>query len=88
MTIHCGFCNNTFHAAPREAICPKCKRPANRPLSFTNKILCAVLFPWGLIKALLLRASEPIAAMQAAICCVAGGGAWAALYFAIVQARG
>lgn len=84
--IKCHFCSNTFVARPREAVCPKCKRPANRPLSWLNKILCLIIFPWGFIKAALARASEPYAAMQAVLLGAVGALGWAAIYF--LQFRG
>ena len=83
--IKCGFCQNTFAAAPRLAVCHKCKRPANRSLTAPGALLCLALFPVGLFKAALLRSSQPYAAMQAFFCSLAGGGAWGALYLLLNQ---
>ena len=79
--IRCGFCQNTFFAVPRQAVCLKCKRPANKPLSLSNKLLSLILFPVGLLKALLMRSSQPYAASQALMLSILGAAAWAALYF-------
>ena len=78
--INCQFCQNTFSAVPREAICMKCKRPANRPLSLKNALMCLILFPLGFIKAVILRASQPYAALQALLCSISGGALWSAIY--------
>ena len=79
--IHCSFCQNTFSAAPRSAVCLKCKRPANRPLALPDKLLCLILFPVGLFKAIWLRSSRPYAASQALVLALAGTLICAAIYF-------
>lgn len=80
LVIKCAGCDNVFRAHPREAVCLKCKRPANRPLPTLHKALGLVFFPWGWIKAVMLRASQPYAAIQAALWGTVGALIWAALY--------
>ena len=81
--INCSFCHNTFSAVPRDAVCQKCKRPANRPLSWFNRLLCLILFPVGLVQSALLRPSRPFASMQALLLSIVGAALWAALYFLV-----
>lgn len=83
--IRCGYCENTFSAAPRTAVCLKCKRPANAPLSLPNKLFSLIVFPFGLLKAILLRASQPYAASQALWLSIAGAAGWAATYFLVLR---
>ncbi len=79
-TIKCGFCQNTFSAVPRNAVCPKCRRPANRPLPLVNKIVILLVFPIGLVQAALLRLSKPYAASQALLFSLLGAALWGAAY--------
>ena len=80
VVIACAGCQNTFRARPREAVCAKCKRPANRPLPIQHKALGLVFFPWGWIKAVMLRPSQPYAAMQAAAIGTVGALVWLGFY--------
>lgn len=84
-TIKCGFCQNTFSAVPRNAVCLKCKRPANRPLSVTNKLVSFILFPIGLLKAVLMRSSQPYAASQALLFSIVGAALWGATYLLFLR---
>lgn len=83
--IRCGYCENIFSAAPRTAVCLKCKRPANAPLSLPNKLLSLIVFPFGLLKAILLRASRPYAASQALWLSLAGAAGWGAAYLLVLR---
>ena len=80
--IRCGYCKNTFHAVPRVAVCPKCKYPANKPLLWPKKLLCLLLFPIGLIQAMMLRSSRPFASSQALLFSLLGALICAAIYYA------
>ncbi len=84
-TIKCGYCHNTFFAVPRDAVCLKCKRAANRPLSWPNKLLSLTAFPIGLLLAILKRPSYPYAASQALLLSIVGALGWAALYFLVLR---
>ena len=85
VTIQCGYCQNTFSAVPRDAVCLKCKRPANTPLSWPNRLLDLILFPLGLLQAILLRASRPYAAGQALLFSMLGAAAWGAVYLLFLR---
>lgn len=78
--IKCGYCQNIFSAVPRNAVCLKCKRPANAPLSLVNKIASLLCFPIGLIQFVLMRPSKPYAASQALLFSVVGAVLWVAVY--------
>ncbi len=62
--VHCSFCGNTFSAPPQDAVCPKCSRPANRPLKAMWRALSLLVPPLGLIYALIIRSHSPVAAFQ------------------------
>lgn len=79
-TIKCGHCQNVFSAVPRDAVCLKCKRPANKPLFWPLILLSLLCFPAGLLTSVLLRRSQPYAASQALLISVVGAIAWVALY--------
>ncbi len=83
--IKCGYCENVFSAVPRDAVCLKCKRPANAPLSLPNKLLSLLIFPIGLLMAILKRPSYPHAASQALLLSIAGAIACAAVYFLFLR---
>ncbi len=85
VTITCGYCKNTFVAVPRDAVCLKCKRPANRPLSALDMLLSLLIFPYGLLKSVLIRPSYPYAARQALLISLVGAAVWAAVYFLILK---
>lgn len=79
--IRCSYCRNTFYAVPRDAICPKCKFPANKPLSWANRLLCLMLFPFGLVRAIMLSSSRPYASSQALLFSILGALICAAIYY-------
>lgn len=62
--IKCSFCGNTFYEIPRDAVCRKCNRPANRPLSLPLRIAALLLPPIGLVYSLIIRSHSPIASNQ------------------------
>ncbi len=78
--IKCAGCQNIFRARPRDAVCLKCKRPANAPLPLPQKALSLVVFPWGLIQAARLRSSQPYAAGQAALLGIVGAVVWTGVF--------
>lgn len=81
--IKCRFCGNTFYARPKEAICPKCERPANRDLAPLWRALSLVFPPLGLGYVVRERAHSPFAATQALRW--SGGGALIWLVLAILS---
>ena len=83
--IHCGHCQNIFSAVPRNAVCLKCKRPANQSLMWPLMLLCLACFPAGLLTSVLLRKSRPYAASQALLLSVAGALLWGAIYFLLLK---
>lgn len=83
--IKCGYCSNDFSAVPRNAVCLKCKRPANNPLAWPLMLLCLAVFPAGLLTSLIMRRSQPYAASQAMIFSIVGAVIWAALYFLVLR---
>ena len=83
--IHCSYCNNIFSAVPRNAVCLKCKRPANKPLFWPLLLLSLACFPAGVATSLFLRKSRPYAASQALLISVVGAIAWGAIYFLLLK---
>ncbi|PQV63433.1 hypothetical protein B1R32_11288 [Abditibacterium utsteinense] len=83
--VKCSFCGNTFYAAPREAVCPKCSRPANRELPLLWRALSLFLPPLGFVYALVIRAHSPVAGLQGLICSAVGALIYGALFIAHSQ---
>ncbi|RYX83268.1 hypothetical protein EON83_15505 [bacterium] len=62
--VKCSFCGNTFYSTPREAVCRKCNRPANRPMSIPLRIAAFFVPIFGLPYSLWLRPHSPLAGNQ------------------------
>ena len=78
--VKCSFCGNTFYDAPREALCRKCNRPANKPLAPLLRVVGFVAPPFGLVYAAVVRPHSPVAAMQSAVASALGAAVYVGAY--------
>ena len=83
--VKCSFCGNTFYAVPKEAICPKCSRPANRNLPAVWRAASLLVPPFGLIYGLIIRLHSPIAGMQGLLFSILGALIYSAIWVARSQ---
>lgn len=80
--VKCTFCGNTFYARPKEAVCPKCERPANRDLEPLLRAAALVAPPFGLICGLVIRPHSPVAGVQSLLFSAIGALIYGAVYVA------
>lgn len=78
--IKCSFCGNTFYAAPKEAVCPKCDCPANRDLKPLHRAASLLVPPFGLIYGLMIRPHSPVAGTQSWIFAAIGALIYGGIY--------
>ena len=78
--VKCSFCGNTFYAVPRDAVCRKCNRPANRPLPPALWVAAFLVPVFGLIYSAWLRPHSPFAARQGFLMSFLGILLYAAAY--------
>ena len=83
VAIRCRHCDLRYNAIATDAICPKCKCPANRPLDMRSRYLCCLIPPVGFIRAALLWTGTPLAAMQALQSGVIGSAGYLVLWFVL-----
>ncbi|RYG57870.1 hypothetical protein EON80_27755 [bacterium] len=78
--MKCSFCGNTFYSTPREAVCRKCNRPANRPMPIGMRIAAFLVPLFGFPYSLWLGAHSPFASQQGMVASFAGLLLYGAVY--------
>lgn len=78
--VKCSFCGNTFVESLASAVCPKCGRPANRPLPAKWRAIGLLIPIIGLGYAAKIRSHSPVAARQSFWISLLGFIVYGALY--------
>ena len=83
MAIRCRHCDLRYSAVATDAICPKCKCPANRPLDMRSRYLFCLVPPVAFVRAALMWTGTPLAAIQALQSGIIGSAGYLVLWFVL-----